>query len=83
MTPVGARATRLRLRVRVRSIVVATLVVAAVLMTAWVLGRATRVLGWVLAAILLAALIYPLVEALALRIPRGWPSSRCSSPWPA
>ncbi len=68
MTPVGARAPRLR--VRARSIVVATLVVAAVLVTAWVLGRATRVLGWVMAAVVLAALLHPLVEALALRIPR-------------
>lgn len=68
MTAVGNPAPRLR--VRVRSIAVATLVVAAVLVTAWVLGRATRVLGWVMAAIVLAALIYPLVEALALRIPR-------------
>jgi predicted PurR-regulated permease PerM len=68
MTPVGTRPPRLR--VRVRSIMVATLVVAGVLATAWVLARATRVLGWVMAAIVLAALIYPLVEALALRIPR-------------
>ena len=68
MTAVGTRAPRLR--VRVRSIAVAAVVVAAVLVSAWVLGRATRVLGWVMAAIVLAALIYPLVEALALRIPR-------------
>ena len=69
MTPVRARAPRLR--VRARSIVVAALVVAGVLVTAWVLGRATRVLGWAMAAIVLAALLYPLVEALALRIPRA------------
>jgi predicted PurR-regulated permease PerM len=68
MTPIGTRAPRLR--VRVRSIMVATLIVAGVLVTAWVLGRATRVLGWVMAAIVLAALIYPVVEGLALRIPR-------------
>src|SRR5512144_1256544 len=69
MTPSGVRPPRLR--VRARSIMVATLVVAGVLMTAWVLGRATRVLGWVLAAAVLAALIYPLVEALARLIPRA------------
>ena len=42
-----------------------------VLVVAWVLGRATRVLGWVTAAAVLAALLFPVVEALARRIPRA------------
>jgi predicted PurR-regulated permease PerM len=60
-----------RLQVRGRSIATATLVIAGVLVAAWVLGRATRVLGWVAAASVLAALLHPAVDALARRIPRA------------
>ena len=69
MTP--ARTRPPRLKVRGRSIAVATVVVVGVLVVAWVLGRATRVLGWVTAAAVLAALLFPVVEALARRIPRA------------
>jgi predicted PurR-regulated permease PerM len=72
MTTASARRPRPpRLRIRARSIAVSALVVGGVFVAAWVLGRATRVLGWVVAASVLAALLIPVVEVLARRIPRG------------
>ena len=60
-----------RLRLRARSIAVGALAAVAVVIAAWILQRATRVLGWVVAAAMLAALLTPVVEALARRMRRG------------
>jgi len=68
--PTGARRPP-HLRLRARSIAVGALVAVAVVVAAWVLQRATRVLGWVVAAAVLAALLNPVVEALARRMRRG------------
>ena len=67
-----ARGTRLRLSGR--SIAVAALVIAGVLAAAWVLSRSTRVLGWLAAAVVVAALLHPMVEAVATRMSQ--PSAR-------
>jgi predicted PurR-regulated permease PerM len=61
-----------RLRLRPRSIAVGALAAAGVVVASWVVARATRVLGWVVAAAVLAALMNPVVEALARRMRRGF-----------
>ncbi len=50
---------------------VSTLSFAAVIAAAWTLGQSTRVLGWAAAAMLVAAMLYPLVERLARSVKRG------------
>ena len=67
MTPKVASTRPPRLQLRARSIAIGALAAAGVVISAWVLLRATRVLGWVAAAALLAALINPVVEALTGR----------------
>jgi predicted PurR-regulated permease PerM len=61
-----------RLRLRARSIAVGALAAVGVVVASWVVTRATRVLGWVIAAAVLAALMNPVVEALARRMRRGF-----------
>jgi predicted PurR-regulated permease PerM len=61
-----------RLRLRARSIAVGALAAAGVVVASWVVARATRVLGWVAAAAVLAALMNPVVEVLARRMRRGF-----------
>jgi predicted PurR-regulated permease PerM len=60
------------LRLRPRSIAVGMLAAIGVVVASWVVARATRVLGWVAAAAVLAALLNPIVEVLARRIRRGF-----------
>jgi predicted PurR-regulated permease PerM len=67
---VGAPVRR-RLRISGRSIVLAVATVTLTLLALRVLSSAGRVLGWVLIASSTAALVYPLVDRLARRIPRG------------
>ena len=62
---------RERLRISGRSIVVAVAVVTLSLLALRVLASAGRVLAWVLIASSTAALLSPVVVALARRIPRG------------
>jgi predicted PurR-regulated permease PerM len=71
MTPEAAQRPP-RLRLRARSIAVGALAAVGVVVASWVVVRATRVLGWVLAAAVLAALMNPAVEVLARRIRRGF-----------
>lgn len=67
---VGAPA-RARLRLSGRSIALAVAVVTLTLLVLRVLSSAGRVIGWVLIASSTAALVYPLVDRLTRRIPRG------------
>jgi predicted PurR-regulated permease PerM len=71
MTPDSAQRPP-RLRLRARSIAVGALAAVGVVVASWVVVRATRVLGWVVAAAVLAALMNPAVEVLARRIRRGF-----------
>lgn len=67
---VGAPVRR-RLRISARSIVLAVAAVTLTLLVLRMLSSAGRVLGWVAIASSSAALVYPLVDGLARRIPRG------------
>ena len=60
-----------RLRFTARSLALAVGVVGVVLVVVAVLESASRVLGWVLAATLAAALLSPAVAILSRRMPRG------------
>jgi predicted PurR-regulated permease PerM len=60
-----------RVRVGSRSIVFAVLVVALVLVTRVVVHSSTRVIGWFLAAAVVAALIAPVIERLDRSMPRA------------
>ena len=67
---VGAPVRR-RLRISGRSIALAVAAVTLSLLLLRVLASAGRVIGWVLIATSSAALLYPLVDRLGRRIPRG------------
>jgi predicted PurR-regulated permease PerM len=67
---VGAPVRR-RLRLSGRSVVAAVAVVTLTLLLLRVLASAGRVIGWVCIASASATLLYPIVEGLARRIPRG------------
>jgi predicted PurR-regulated permease PerM len=60
-----------RLRFTARSLALAVAVVGVVLLVVAVLESASRVLGWVLAASMAAALLTPAVTLLSRRMPRG------------
>ena len=60
-----------RLRFTARSLALAVAVVGIVLLVVAVLESASRVLGWVMAATLAAALLSPAVALLSRRMPRG------------
>jgi len=60
-----------RLRVTPASVVLFALILGAGLVARNVIGRSTRVLGWLLAAAIVAALLHPFVAALSRRIPRA------------
>jgi len=60
-----------RLRFTARSLALAVAVVGLVLLVVAVLESASRVLGWVLAAAVAAALLTPAVALLSRRMPRG------------
>ncbi len=62
---------RQRLRISGRSIALAVAAVTLTLLALRVLASAGRVLAWVLIASSTAALLYPAVERLGRRIPRG------------
>jgi predicted PurR-regulated permease PerM len=66
---VGAPVERLRLTTR--SAVRAVLLLGATLAALRILLASQRVIGWILAAATVAALLYPLVSGLSRRIPRG------------
>jgi predicted PurR-regulated permease PerM len=66
-----ADAQRTRLHVSARSIVRAVAMLAATIAGLAMLAASTRVLGWVLSAATMAALLHPIVTALARRMPRG------------
>jgi predicted PurR-regulated permease PerM len=66
-----ADAQRTRLHVSGRSIVLAVAMLAATIAALAMLSASTRVMGWVLTAATLAALLHPIVTALAQRMPRG------------
>lgn len=67
---VGAPSRR-RLRISGRSIALAVAVVTLSLLVLRILSSAGRVIGWVLIASSTAALLYPIVERLSRRVPRG------------
>lgn len=69
--PAAAPPARERLRLSNRSIVVAVGMLGLTLVALRMVSAATRVLGWVLVAMILAALLHPLVAALDRRLPRG------------
>lgn len=60
-------------RVQTTATVVVALAAGASLVFAfrWVVGRSSRVLGWVAVATIFAAMLYPIVEVLARRLRRG------------
>lgn len=60
-----------RLRLTPRSVVVAVGIVGGTLALLAVVSASRRVLGWAVAAALLAALLHPLVTMLERRMPRG------------
>jgi predicted PurR-regulated permease PerM len=60
-----------RVRVGSRSIVLAILIVALVLMSRVVVHSSTRVIGWFLAAAVVAALVVPVIQRLDRAIPRA------------
>ncbi len=59
-----------RVRIGSRSIVLAILVVAVVLMARVVVHSSTRVIGWFLAAAVVAALVAPVIQRLDHAMPR-------------
>ena len=59
-----------RFRLSARSIAIAALIFTGVVAAAWVVSRSTRVLGWLAAAVVVAALLHPIVEALATHMKR-------------
>jgi predicted PurR-regulated permease PerM len=61
-----------RVRVGSRSIVLAILIVALVLMARVVVHSSTRVIGWFLAAAVVAALIAPVIQRLDNSMPRAF-----------
>lgn len=63
--------TRRRLHVSTRSIVLAVAVITLSLLVVRILSSAARVLVWMLIAASTAALVYPVIEWLGRRIPRG------------
>ena len=60
-----------RLRLTNRSVVVAVVLLAATLVVLRVLAASGRIIGWVLVAASLAGLVYPAVDGLGRKIPRG------------
>ena len=60
-----------RLRFTPRSLVLAVALLGATLAGLRLLASATRVLGWVLAAATIAAIVYPIVAALSRWVPRA------------
>ena len=62
---------RARLRISGRSIVVAVATITLSLLVLRILSSAERVLVWILVAASTAALLYPAIERLGRRIPRG------------
>lgn len=68
---VVAAPSRRRLRISGRSIALAVAVVTLSLLVLRILSSAGRVFGWVLIASSTAALLYPVVDRLSRRIPRG------------
>lgn len=62
---------RERLRLSNRSVVAAVGMLGLTLVAIRMFSAATRVLGWILVAVILAALLHPLVAALDRRLPRG------------
>ena len=60
-----------RLRLSARSVVTAVALLGLTLVLLRLVAAAGRVLGWVLAAALLAGLLHPAVERLGRRLPRG------------
>jgi len=60
-----------RLRITPRSAVVAVALFGAALALVRILMASQRVIGWVLAAAAIAALLYPMVTTLSRRMPRG------------
>lgn len=65
-----ADAQRTRLRISGRSIVQAVAMFAATIATLAMLAASTRVIGWVLSAATMAALLHPIVKGLSGRLPR-------------
>src|SRR5512144_1645956 len=60
-----------RLRITPSSAVRAVAMLGATLVVLRVLAASTRVLGWMLAAAAIAALLHPIVERLTRRMPHG------------
>jgi predicted PurR-regulated permease PerM len=60
-----------RLRITPASVIVFVLILGVGLVTRNVVGRSTRVLGWLVAAALVAALLHPFVAALSRWMPRA------------
>lgn len=70
-TPGPRGPVRERLRLSNRSIVTAVAILGATLVLLRMFAAATRVLGWVMVAVIIAGLLHPLVTALDRRLPRG------------
>lgn len=66
-----ADAQRTRLHVSGRSIVLAVSMLALTIAALAMLSASTRVVGWIVTAATVAALLHPIVGALARRMPRG------------
>jgi putative heme transporter len=64
-------AVRERLRLSNRSVLTAVAILGLTLAVLRVFTAATRVLGWVMVAMILAGLLHPVVAALDRRLPRG------------
>ena len=60
-----------RLRLTARSVVVAVVLLGLTLATLRLISASGRVIGWVVAAAVIAGLLSPAVELLARRMPRG------------
>ena len=60
-----------RLRLSNRSVVIAVMLLAATLVVLRVLAASGRIIGWVLVAAGVAGLVYPAVDRLGRKIPRG------------
>jgi predicted PurR-regulated permease PerM len=69
--PASRGPVRERLRLSNRSVVAAVAILGATLVALRMFAAATRVLGWVLVATVLAGLLHPVIAALDRRLPRG------------
>ncbi|MGE0881813.1 MAG: hypothetical protein AB7O61_24440, partial [Acidimicrobiia bacterium] len=61
-----------RLRFTTRSILVTVMLFGLALVSRTVVGRSHRVLGWLVAAVLVAALLHPVVDRLCRHMRRGF-----------